>query len=135
MVSRDELKEHFSNMGASLTDVTLHKCEELCLAYSVDEEELAETWMAYSCSKSLDIDPTVDALNQMERAEFGNRKKAASVPLTPSSNASLVVYNSALADDSLYPFAFSERQLNSASERGGYKTTREGNNFEVKVAR
>ncbi|KAK7868634.1 hypothetical protein R5R35_008442 [Gryllus longicercus] len=100
MVSRDELKEHFSNMGASLTDVTLHKCEELCLAYSVDEEELAETWMAYSCSKSLDIDPTVDALNQMERAEFGNRKKAASVPLTPSSNASLVVYNSALADDS-----------------------------------
>jgi len=69
--------------------------EEICISNGIDEEELVEVWMAFSVSHLRGADPTVDALVQMERKEFGKKQELQPQPHRQprSLENSLIIYS------------------------------------------
>lgn len=69
--------------------------EEICISNGIDEEELVEVWVAFSASHLRDADPTVDALVQMERKEFGKKQELQPQPHRQSRSLenTLVIYS------------------------------------------
>lgn len=78
---------------------------EICVLHLIDEEEFAETWMAYSITHLNGDIPTVETLAQMERKELSsNSKMSANSSNSRQATTPLTVYNKTPSSTKKYPF-------------------------------
>lgn len=78
---------------------------EICVLHLIDEEEFAETWMAYSITHLNGDVPTVETLAQMERKELSsNTKMSANSSNSRQATTPLIVYNKTPSSTKKYPF-------------------------------
>lgn len=78
---------------------------EICVLHNIDEEEFAETWMAYSITHLNGDVPTVETLAQMERKELSsNAKMSANSSNSRQATTPLTVYNKTPSSTKKYPF-------------------------------
>lgn len=78
---------------------------EICVLHNIDEEEFAETWMAYSITHLNGDVPTVETLAQMERKElYSNVKMSANSSTSRQATTPVLVHNKAPSSTKKYPF-------------------------------
>ncbi|CAB3377864.1 Hypothetical predicted protein [Cloeon dipterum] len=88
MVKKDAIIAEFENVGVSkLSDGTISKCLDICDQYELDEEELAEQWVAFSAShlgwhNKVDEDILARMVAEMEREK--NKAKSIAKPRVSS---------------------------------------------------
>ncbi|XP_076392479.1 DNA polymerase alpha subunit B isoform X3 [Megachile rotundata] len=76
MVSEESLISCFCNLGCDVPhELVVEKCLQLCRTYDMEEETFVDLWVAYAVPHSLDINPTIDDLNKMEKEELQKNKK------------------------------------------------------------
>lgn len=81
---------------------------EMCILYNVDEETLAETWMAYSVTNCSGEPPTVETITQMERKVLVKQDISLNTPMSRKPTTPLMVYNSNTSTSSRYPLVIIE---------------------------
>ncbi|EFN81326.1 hypothetical protein EAI_14123 [Harpegnathos saltator] len=67
MEKKESLLELFQDLGCTVeSPAILEKCFELCESYNVDVEKLTELWLTFCVNNDNNIDPTIDALIELE---------------------------------------------------------------------
>ncbi|XP_054716547.1 DNA polymerase alpha subunit B-like [Uloborus diversus] len=77
-VSDEDLKFQLEEFSLSADNKIIEKMRDLCYIHQLSAEDMVTQWVAYSCQKKFDIQPTLPLLDQMEKDEL---KKTASKSL------------------------------------------------------
>ncbi|KAK9507923.1 hypothetical protein O3M35_007683 [Rhynocoris fuscipes] len=70
MPDRTEIVNQFGSLGIEVNEEVLDLCESLCSKYSLNEETLVETWVAYSFNFLSGAEPTKERIIEWENKEL-----------------------------------------------------------------